>query len=258
MSENQEFQLNYSKRVKRADSDEMNPSPEYSDARNMEAGNPLAKPEQIHSIKFGYHWQTNAFSVLPSEYYRYKYDGFAEITKYVNDSVLLKTFTNLSKSEFMGLELILSAHIREIANLNFSANGYYSKLDASNIGYSNNRKAFSYDTKLGANINLTKSTLFQFNRYYRSKRSNAQGTTEPVFYANIGVRQDIWKNKASLIVTISDVFNTLNKEYYIDTPELWQKSTRKKDSQIMYLGFTYRFGTTIKKEKQELKYDDSI
>ena len=258
LSDNQELQLNYSKRVKRADSDEMNPFPEYSDPRNMEAGNPLVKPEQIHSIELGYHLKTKTISILPSIYYRYKYDGFAEIKKYVNDSVLLKTFTNLSKSEFMGLELILSAHIGEIANLNFSANGYYSKLNASNIGYSSNKSAFSWDSKLGANINLTKSTLFQVNSFYRSKRINAQGTTEPVFYANMGVRQDIWKNKASLIVTISDVFNTLNKEYYIDTPELWQKSTRKKDSQIVHFGFTYRFGTSTKREKQELKYDDSI
>lgn len=236
----------------------MNPFPEYSDPRNMEAGNPKAKPEQIHSIEFGYQLKTKAFSILPCLYYRYKYDGFAEITKYVNDSVLLKTFTNLSKSEFMGMELIISANIGEIANLNFSANGYYTRLDASNIGYSNNKRAFSCDTKLGANFNVTKSTLLQLNCFYRSEKINAQGTTDPSFYTNIGLRQDIWKNKASLILTISDVFNTLNQFNYIDTPELWQKSTRKRDSQILYLGFTYRFGTSAKKERQELNYDDSF
>ena len=40
---NQQIQFNYSHRVKRPDSDEMNPFPEYSDPRNMESGNPRVK-----------------------------------------------------------------------------------------------------------------------------------------------------------------------------------------------------------------------
>ncbi|MFD0991191.1 TonB-dependent receptor domain-containing protein [Mariniflexile jejuense] len=258
INENQELQLNYSKRIKRADSDEMNPFPEYSDPRNIASGNPKAKPEQIHSIEFGYHLKTKPFNFIPSIYYRYKYDGFTEIKKYVNDSILLTTFANLSKSEFLGTELIVSANLGHFVSLNFNINGYYTKLDASNIGYSNNRTTFSFDTKLGVNINYIKSGMFQLNSYYRSKRINTQGTTNSLFYTNIGLKQDLLKNKASIVFTVSDLFNSLNQVYFIDTPLLWQKSTRKRDSQIVFLGFTYRFGTKEKHENQELNYDDKI
>ena len=258
LNQKQELQLNYSKRVRRPDSDEMNPFPEYSDPRNMEAGNPLAKPEQIHSIEFGYHFKTDAFSLLSTMYYRYKYDEFTEIKEYVNDTVMLTTFTNLSKSEFTGMELVLSSNIGKKTNLNFNANGYYAQLDASNLGYSNKKSAFSWNAKLGTNYNFTKTTLFQFNCFYRSERINAQGKTDPSFYANLGLRQDILKNKASLIFTVSDIFNTMDKTYYIDTPELWQRSTRRRDSQIIYLGFTYKFGKLIRDQKQGLDFDNSL
>lgn len=258
LNDYQEIQLNYSKRIKRADPDEMNPFPEYGDPRNMEAGNPLVKPEQIHSVELGYHLKKKAFSILPCIYYRYKYDGFAEIREFVNDTVMLSSFTNLSKSEFTGMELIVSSDIGKLVSLNFSANGYYTKIDASNIGYSDSKSAFSWDSKLGANFNVTKSTFFQVNSFYKSSRINAQGENAASFHTNLGLRQELWKNKASLIVTVSDVFNSLKKEYYIDTPELWQKSTRKRDSQIVYVGFTYRFGSSLKKQKEDLKFDDSI
>ncbi|MDD4226901.1 MAG: TonB-dependent receptor [Mariniphaga sp.] len=258
LGDNQELQLNYSKRVKRPDSDELNPFPEYSDPRNMESGNPLVKPEQIHSLEFGCHLRKEKYSIIPTVYYRYKYDAFTEIRTYVNDTILLTSFTNLSTSQAIGTELIVSANLVRIANINISGNGYYSIIDASNIGYSNNKTAFSWDTKVNANINLTKSILCQLNGFYRSKRISAQGTSDPSYHVNLGFRQELMSNKASLILTVSDVFNSLDRVYYIDTPELYQKSTRKRDSRIIYFGFTYNFGKTAKKDKQELDFDDTL
>ncbi len=73
LNDKQQFQLNYSRRVNRADSDEHNPFAEYTDPRNAEAGNPKIKPEKVHSVEFGYHLRNEDFSFIPSFYYRYKF-----------------------------------------------------------------------------------------------------------------------------------------------------------------------------------------
>jgi outer membrane receptor protein involved in Fe transport len=258
LSDNQEFQLNYSKRIRRADSDEMNPFPEYSDPRNAESGNPAVKPEQIHSVEFGYQFKNEHYSIMPGIYYRYLYDAFTEIKRYINDTVLLTSFENLSRSQSGGMELIFSGNVKNILNLNISATGYYSMLDASNLGYNNKKSMFSWDSKLGVNIHLSGSTLFQLNTYYRSARINAQGKTNPSFYVNIGLRQEVLQHRASFIITVSDLFNTLKRVNIIDTPELYQKAFRKRNSQIIYVGFTYRFGKSSKKQIEEFKYDDNI
>ena len=256
-NDEQQIQLNYSHRVRRPDSDEMNPFPEYIDPRNAEAGNPRIKPEQIHSIEFGYQLKKEKFTFQPTVYYRYKYDAFAEIQKYVNDSVLVTSFENLTQDQSVGMELIATLNAGKFLTINLSSNGYYHIIDASNLGYSSNKSAFSVDTKLGANLNISRTTLLQMYAYHRSARLTAQGRRNPVFYSNFGIRQDILKEKASLILTVSDVFNTLKSESLIDTPQLYKKSVRSRVTQIIYFGFVYRFGNSSK-QQGDLKFDDSI
>jgi len=258
LSDEQQLQLNYSHRVRRPDSDEMNPFPEYSDPRNMEAGNPLLKPEQIHSIEFGYQLKKELFTIQPSVYYRYTYDAFTQIFTIASDTVLLRTEANLSKNQSLGGEFIATLNAGKFMTLNLSTNGYYNVLDASNLGYSANKSAFAWDSKLGANINITSTTLLQIYGYFHSKRLTAQGWYDPSYYANIGLRQDLFKNRASLIFTVSDVFNSLKSSGTIDTPYLYQESTQKRVSQILYLGFTYRFGKSSKNKAEDLKFDNNI
>ena len=257
-NDEQQIQLNYSHRVRRPDSDEMNPFPEYIDPRNAEAGNPRIKPEQIHSIEFGYQLKKEKFTFQPTVYYRYRYDAFAEIQRYVNDSVLVTSFENLTQDQSMGMELIATLNAGKFLTINLSSNGFYHIIDASNLGYSSKKSAFSVDTKLGTNLNISRTTLLQIYAYHQSARLTAQGHRNPVFYSNLGIRQDILKEKASLILTVSDVFNTLNSESIIDTPQLYKKSVRSRVTQFIYFGFVYRFGQNQKKQSEELKFDNNI
>ncbi|MBA3704768.1 MAG: TonB-dependent receptor, partial [Bacteroidetes bacterium] len=258
LDDNKELQLSYSKRVNRPEGDELNPFPEYRDPRNIGAGNPNLKPEQIHSIEFGYQYKGKKISVFPTIFYRYMYDGFAEISKYINDSTLLTTSENLSTDQSAGLELVLTMQVKKILSLNLSGDAFYNQIDASNLGYSEKKSAFSYTAKLGANINLTTSTVMQINTNYRSTQLTPQGRYLPTFTLNAGMRQDIFKKKVSILLTVSDVFNTLRWTSEINTPVLSQKITSKRTSQIFYLGFTYRFGKATKAPAEELKFDDKM
>jgi outer membrane receptor protein involved in Fe transport len=258
LSEDQQFQLNYSRRVRRADSDEHNPFAEYNDPRNMEAGNPKIKPEQIHSIELGYHAKKGNFSVLPSMYYRYKYDAFTEIHQFVNDSTMLTTFANIATDKSAGMEFIITSDVKKFISLNLSADAFYQTIDASNLGYSEHKSTVSWNVKIAANLHLMNSNLIQINAYHRSARLTPEGKIFPLFLLNLGMRQELFHQKASITLTVSDVFNSLKRTRKIDTPELYQRATSKRNSQIIYLGFTYRFGKTTKKSDEELKFEDKI
>ncbi len=56
--EGKQLQLSYCRRVKRPEDEQVNPFPEYKDPRNVGAGNPYLKPEQIHSVELGYQLRT--------------------------------------------------------------------------------------------------------------------------------------------------------------------------------------------------------
>ncbi len=256
VSNKSEFQLSYSKRVNRPEGDELNPFPEYDDPRNLNAGNPFIKPEQIHSIEFGYVYKNDTFAIVPTLFYRYTYDGFAEVSKYINDSTLLTTFENLASEQSAGLELIFSWSFKKKCNLNLSSTIFYNKIDASNLGYNNNKSALSGKFKLGVNINFTKTSAMQFTANYRSSELTPQGKVLPGYSLNAGLKQDVFKRRASLLLTVSDVLNSMRWESEINTPLLYQKTTGKRKSQIVYLGFTYRFGKMTNKTGDDLKFDE--
>ena len=258
-SDSQEWQLNYSHRIHRPDTEDLNPFPEYLDPFTLRAGNPYLQPEDIHSIETGYSYRQGDTSFTATGYYRYTYHGFTNITTDLGNGILLNTRENLAVNRASGLELIANADVGGHVTLNFSSNTFYNTIDASNLGYSSSKSDVSWLAKAGATLRLSPATQFQFNASYSSARLTPQGERRPTFVANAGLRHDLWKKKAALVLTVSDLFNSLKEENLINTPLLREDITRRRSARIIYLGFTYNFGSPAKKAKDDpLKFDNSL
>ncbi|MCX6150590.1 MAG: TonB-dependent receptor [Ignavibacteriales bacterium] len=259
LSELMQLQLNYSKRANRPEGDDLNPFPEYQDPRNIRAGNPSLKPEFIHSVEFGFLWQSDILTIIPSVFYRNRYNGITTITKAINDTTLLTTRENLSSDQSAGLEVVFSGSYEKFITANLSGNAFYEKIDASNLGFSNNKSTITYSGNMSCNANLTSTTMLQINSNYRSARLTPQGEYKPSFVFNLGVRQDLFDDKLSVVFTISDLFKTLTREMNLDISWMRQSTTNSRDSRIMYLGVTYHLGKPSKKTKEKaIQYDNGI
>ncbi len=262
LGDNEELQLSYSKRINRADPDEQNPFPEYDDPRTRDRGNPKLLPEQVHSIELGYHLQNEKFTFMPTLYYRYLYDGFTEFREIVEDTVLQTTFTNFSNQTLAGAEVIFKGNVSKFLDLNFSANAYYNELDGTNLGLPADQSQVTWDAKLGANFSFSKNTYGQLNAQYVSSRLTPQGEFQPIVLLNLGLRQDIFNRKASILFTVSDVFASVEWESLIDNNNLYWNTIYGRNNQIFYLGFSYRFGESYaqrrKRKPEKLDFEDVI
>lgn len=254
-----ELRLSYSKRVRRPEGDDLNPFPEYRDPRNISSGNPMLKPEYVHSLEFGCKFETEMFSLLPSIYYRYTYDRFTSITQVLNDTTLLTTRTNLSNDRSTGVELIFSADMGDVVSVHGSTNVFFNAIDASNLGYGQSKSVTTWSGALTLSVNVTNTSMLQVNSNYNSRRLTPQGESLPSYVVNMGMRQELIAGKLSITATVADVFKTLRRESSLDTPLLHQNLINTRDSRIIYFGITYNFGVPPKKSKEEsLRYDDSI
>lgn len=254
-----EVQANYSHRVRRPEADELNPFPEYSDPYNLRAGNPKLLPEDIHSLEFGYCYKGDSTGFTSTIYHRELYNGFTSVTRSLGDGVLLTTHENLSTSRSSGLEITANADLGKWATLNFSSNTFLNTIDASNLGFSSGKSDMSWAAKLGATLHLTKNDLLQFNTNYSSSRLTPQGSKRPSFVANTGLRHDFARKKYSLILTVSDLFNSQKEATRIDTPLLKEEIVRRRSSRIVYVGFIYTFGKASKKPKDDpMKFDNAM
>ena len=259
LTDTEQLQLNYSHRVHRPEGDDLNPYPEYQDPFNLRAGNPRLIPEDIHSIEAGWQHREDETTYLATVYYRYRYHGMTEVARYINSTTLLTTKENLGTSRAEGLELGASTRLRERLSINFSANAYHSEIDATNLGFTSPRSSFAWDAKLNANYDVTKTTLLQFNTNYTAKRLTPQGYRYPTQVANFGLRHNLPDKKTSLILTVSDVFNSLRERTHVDTPTLRQDITRRRSSRILYVGIVYNFGKSAKKpKKDDMSFDNSL
>jgi outer membrane receptor protein involved in Fe transport len=259
LAEPHELQLNYSHRVRRPESEDLNPFPEYVDPYTLRAGNPYLKPEDIHSIEGGYQYRNDRTTFIATAYHRYLYNGFTTVTHDLGNSVLLTTYENLSTNRFTGVELIATTDIGKRLSLNFSSNTYYNTIDATNLGFDGTKSDVSWTAKLGGSVHMTKSALLQFNTSYASSRLTPQGERHPTFIANLGLRQEFLQKKLAVVLTVSDLFNTLKETTVLDTPELHEEMMRRRSSRIVYLGCSYNFGQPAKKSKEvPLKFDEQL
>lgn len=258
LKENSELQLNYSKRVHRPEADDLNPFPEYQDPRNLRAGNPKLLPEIIHSFEFGYKWQNDNFSFVPSIYYRFKKSGFTSVIIPLNDSTLLTTHQNLSNDQSAGLELIFSAKAGKWFSSSLSTNVFYNRIDANNLGYIQNKSIYSMSSNFNTNFTITKTTMLQISSNYRSARLTPQGKIYPTVVVNTGMRQDFLKNKLSATLTASNLFNSLKQKTELNIPYLKQTSVGRRDGLIVYLGLSYRFGVIKKQKNESLQFDNAL
>ena len=255
---NGELQLNYSKRVNRPECDQLNPFPEYIDPLNLFAGNPNLQPEYIHSVELGYQIKAGKYSIVPSLYYRYKFNSFTSVVKQINDTVLLRTEENLASEESAGLEVIFSAKPSKFFNMNLSTNIFYNTINAENLGYNEKKSIMSMNTSANLNFSFTKTTSLQVSGNYRSSRQTPQGTIYPSFVMNLGARQDLLKSKLSITATVSDVLKTLRQKSIVNTDFLYQTAINTRDSRVFYIGVNYRFGFHQKKQESEIEYDDKL
>lgn len=260
ISEEYEFQLNYSKRTRRPDAEDMNPFPEYQDPRTVSRGNEKLLPEYIHSVECGIKLQNDWLSVLPSIYYRYTYNRMTSVSQKMNDTVTINTRQNLSNDQSTGAECILSVGINELFSSNLSANVYYNEIDASNLGFTNKRSTVTWSGALTMNMHLMQSTMFQLNSYYNAARLTPQGESQPSYVVNVGLRQELFEKSLSIVLTAADVFKTQKRENNINAIDFTGWSKQQRDSQVIYFGLTYYFGSTTKKSKKEdaLRYDNGM
>jgi outer membrane receptor for ferrienterochelin and colicin len=237
--------------------DELNPFPRYEDPREIEQGNPHLKPENTHSIELGYQWRNDGMSFVPSIFYRYKYDGLTRVSRALDDTTLVRTIENLASDQSGGLETVVTGAMGNWASANLNGTVFYEQIDASNIGYSAKKSIVSWSGTANLNIGPARTTMFQVNSNVRSGRLTPQGKARLSYGINIGVRQDLFREKISLTLTVSDLFKTQKQDVTTDVAGTTQHFIFRRDARLAYFGVSYNFGRAEKKSKEKaLQYDD--
>lgn len=263
LSEGQDIQLNYTRRIRRPDFWRLNPFIEINDPVNLRQGNPNLRPEFTNSFEFNYNKKYEKGSFLGVLFYR---NTQGDITQYsdtisaqqyqqlnnaaIDPNAILNTFINAESTNSLGAELTLQHTIAKNFDVVPTIEMQYQKVNAKINQLDLSNEGFTYEAKLVMNykIQTKRSKLFnnlgfQLIGEYESWEVLPQGKRKPQYALDAAIRKDFLKNnKASLTFSVNDVFNTNRFGTIYDTERFYQDSYRRRNVRGFRLSFSYRFG----------------
>ena len=237
-----EFRLGYSRRINRPRTRQLNPFVDNSDIFNLRTGNPRLLPEFIDSYEVSYEHNFEKFTFSNTIYWRETHDMINRFRTVDENGVATLSYTNLAGGRSYGLETVFGGRPAKWWNLNISTNIFKSEVDASNVQPDLNNEAFSYSFNINNSFELPKSFRLQLTTFYRAPFATAQGEIQAFYSTNIAIQKKVLKDKGTLTVRVSDIFNNLRFRYDQQDPNFTQNSNYNWETRIGYISFSYRFG----------------
>ncbi len=240
LDDESQVKVNYSRRVQRPSSDALNPFTDISDPRNIRSGNPNLKPEYVHKAEMGYSQYKEEGGWGPALFLDYSNNAITRIRTIDAAGISYQRYDNVGRELSYGFETDFSRKIGEKLKLNASGRVFRSEVVSIAANISN--KIWSYSGNLNAFLDLPLALRASAYVTYDGPRAIAQGTRPGVFVANLGVRRDFFDRKATLSISVQDLFlsriykSELKTDTYVQN-SLWQRTNR-----FAGVTFHYRFG----------------
>lgn len=282
LTDKQDLQLNYSRRVNRPNFFQLLPVYDFTDPQNPSVGNPGLKPEFTNSLEFSYsnNYKKNS-NFLATAYFKYSTNLitryiFKDVNKNIQagqsttDSLYYTSNINANNSYTYGLELTNRFPVTKWWDLTLNLNLYNSQINATIPGQSIDNSIVSWFAKVNNTFKLAKGLSLQVSGDARSKtllpqggggggggrggggmmwgggqQTLAQGYTLPRYFdVDVALRKDFtWKNGKSGSLTLSvNDIFRTQAQTYTEAIFFVQETSRRRDPQVLRLNFNYRFG----------------
>lgn len=265
-SEKEQLTLSYSKRLRRPRSRFINPFPSRSSNTNLFQGNPNLDPTYTDAYDFGYLKRWDKISINTSIYFNRSTGVFQFITQETGDFVTInnpddpanpvevpvqaRTPINLATDNRYGGELTTTYTPKKGWRLTWNINvfqqnlrGDYTYTNSQNEEITQNFDAdnFAWFSRLSAKIPLPGEIDFQANAFYRGPNENAQSKRKGILSANLAFSKDVIKDKATLSLNVSDLFNSRKRRSETRTDNVFTYSEFQWRQRQINLSFLYRF-----------------
>lgn len=229
-------QLSYSRRLRRPRFRELNPFFSFTDARNRYSGNPNLDPEFSHVIELNHIKYFEKGTITSAAYFRRTTGNVDRIRRIENvvengDSLTL-TITqpeNLATENAYGLEFTFNAKPYDWWTLDGNFNFFRAIIDGTNLDNNFTADNLSWFMRLTSRFDIKKKTDIQLRWNYRAPNQTPQGRSKALYHLDIGVSQEILKNKGTVTLSVNDVFNsrmwryeTFGPDFYIEGDFQWR------------------------------------
>ncbi|MEO1573014.1 MAG: outer membrane beta-barrel family protein [Bacteroidota bacterium] len=236
-------QASYSRRINRPSTRALNPFENREDPLNVRVGNPGLQPEYTDSYEVGLTWFTPKTTLTVTPFYRRTTDAITRFSTPPDDNGrTVRTFVNFDTEENYGVETVGSLRFGQRFSSFVTLSAYQFQTDGQNADTDLAANGFQWSLRGNLSYNFPTGTAVQFFGFYRAPRDIPNGLIEAFSFTNLSVRQKLLDDRASLAVTMGDVFDTAGFEFAIRDRFSDRVGERRWQARFLTFTFNYTFG----------------
>ena len=256
MTETQQLQLNYTRRLRRPWGGQLNSFRDTRDATTVSFGNPYLTPEFSNSFSLNYLKQWNDHSLLVSAYYRPTTDVIQRISyKNQEDGLFYQTSMNVAKSVSTGLEMTVKNKLWRILDLTTSANAYYYRLNGFSYDIDgqtvtgNSDHNFTWNARMTASLMLPYDISIQTTGRYTARQVITQGYRKANYSIDFGARKNFFNKLFTLSVNCRDLLDSRRFETFTSGPNFTRHQINRHGGRRVSMTLTWNFGNMKQKKR---------
>ena len=269
LSEKDQFQLSYSRRVDRPSINQTKPIREYSTPKVTSIGNPLLDPQFTNSVEINYTRTLKKGSITAGVFVR---DINDEINRIIypdpeNVDMQIMTYDNFADNTAYGFELSANYKITKWWDIqpaidfsSISQRGLVSVLNTNSTDFEfveRNVDVTAFNARLNSNFRASKNLKFLLFGFYRGAVDGIQFNSKEMYKIDSGASYSFMDNKASISVRFNDMFDTMKYAFESDNPYP-QTGEFSWESRTVYVGFNYRFGSGKSKSLERKRRENNV
>lgn len=237
-----ELSLSYSRRIKRASANELNPFTNYSDPFNLQRGNPYLSPEYIHSFDLAYSLEKKKMTVSSALFFRQSDGVISRFKEFYPDNTSAVSYMNIAQTKALGAELILMFKPSPSLRSTLSYNGNYTWYKT-NMAEFPDRQGFNHNVKWNTSYEFWKKTAtLQLSVNYNGPRVTVQGIAQRKGPIDLAFEKKLANGNWSLGARVTDIFDRQGFYFEVDRPGVHQVGEFKWLTRRVYVSASYKFG----------------
>ena len=238
-NEKNQFVINYGRRIKRPDYEDMNPFVNFLDRYTFQQGNPNLSPQFAHNIELSHTYHGFLTTTVNYTSTNNIIQQVLEQNDATNETFIKKA--NIASSKQVGLTVTANKSITKWWTGNIYTNVYNNHFK----GLVNNEPisigVTTFIVQLQQQFKFSKGWSAEVSGFYRSKGLEGVIYIKPMAQVNAGISKQLLKNKGSLRLNVRDIFAGGVFKGYSKYGTVDATFKNVNDSRAVSLTFSYRF-----------------
>ncbi len=239
VNENNQFQVSYTRRIRRPGFWQMSPFRSYNDNRNIRMGNPALKPTYMDSYELGYihFWDKASFNF--TAYYRHGNNTIRSYT-YMADSVFYSMPVNFGKADDFGVELVAQGQMTKWWNLNGNVNFFRSYSNGTINGKEYPTESWMLFGRAVSKFKIKNWFDFQLTAHVMGPHKEPLGMRKGNWWMDLAVSKEVFHGNGTITFNVRDLFNSRSWGGESWGDGFWQYNTSTWNRRSFSINFNYR------------------